>query len=187
MRDVDRMRIRFTKLSDRRHVLEVERGGRRECVQLESRSTLHHDLAHLAVEEAAGIEDGFFGSLAKGASLGGLAGDYAASMLQVERTVAVLQRLAKIDEDPAALHARIVDSLDVQGEAPPSWFTADFVRTVRERLRALVGRWRATPYGSALEVDWESGRGPRAPSAAQESAKSEPASSSRRDASRATP
>ena len=40
------MRIRLTKLSDHRHTLEIERDGRRERVELETRSTLHHDLTN---------------------------------------------------------------------------------------------------------------------------------------------
>jgi hypothetical protein len=155
------MRIRLTKLSDRRHVLEVERDGRCESVELETRSTLHHDLTHLAVEEAAGIEHGFFGSLARGKTLAELAGrsgasalEYDGPMLQVERAVAVLQRLARVDEDPAAFHARISDSLAIQGESPPSWFTVELVTAVRDRLRRLLGQWRATPYGATMELCW---------------------------------
>lgn len=152
------MLIRLTKLSDRRHALEVERDdGRSERVEVETRSTLHHDLTHLAVEEAAGIDDGFFGSLAAGRTLAELAGsaqEYAGTGMEVERAVAVLQQLAKVDEDPAALHARITAALAVQGAAPPSWFTVELVAAVRERLRQLVGRWKATPYGAALELCW---------------------------------
>ena len=75
-------------------------------------------------------------------------------MLQIERTVAVLQGMAKTKESPAAVHARITAMLAVQGERPPDWFTLDFVTRVHERLRRLVGQWRATPYGSAMELDW---------------------------------
>lgn len=155
------MLLRFTKLDDRRHVLAVEVAGRAERVELETRSTLHHDLTHLAVEELAPVTGGFFVALAAGTALddvarqaqeGWLAGTDA---MRVERAVAVLQRLAKVDEDPAALHARIVASLAVQDEAPPDWFTPALVAGVRERLRALVGRWRATPYGGTMEVAWE--------------------------------
>jgi len=162
------MLIRLTKLSDQRHVLEVERADRsRERAELETRSTLHHDLTHYAVEEAAGLEHGFFGSLAAGrtvAELSGRAGEgtlaYAGPMLEIERTVAVLQRLAKADEDPAALHARITALLALQDETPPGWFTLQLVCAVRERLRQLVGQWRKTPYGATLELTW--GRGRRA-------------------------
>jgi hypothetical protein len=78
-------------------------------------------------------------------------------MLEVERAVVVLQRLAKVDEDPAALHAHITDMLAVQGESPPSWFTVELVAAVRERLRRLLGRWKATPYGAAMELVWTRG------------------------------
>ncbi len=153
------MRILLTKLNDERHALEIERGdGRRERVELETRSTLLHDLTHFAVEQAAGIDHGFFGALASGSTLAELGGrtgkDYGAVMLEVERTVAVLQKMVRSDEPPAAVHARIVDLLRVQGETPPPWFTLALVTDVRERMRRLFGRWKATPYGTALELIW---------------------------------
>ena len=155
------MLIRLTKLNDSRHALEIERAGRRERVELETRSTLHHDLTHLAVEEAAGIDHGFFGALAGGTSLAELrAADegtlpYTAPMMEVERAVVVLQPLCKVDQDPRALHARITDSLAVQGATPPSWFDVELVTAVRERLRRLLGQWRATPYGATMELEWK--------------------------------
>jgi len=153
--------IRLTKLDDRRHVLEIERGGRSERVELETRSTLHHDLTHLAVEEAAGIDQGFFGALAAGRSLAELgagvrdgAPEYVGPMLQVERAVVMLQQLTRRDEDPAELLARIRASLAHQNASPPSWLTLELVAAVRERLRRLLGQWRATPYGECLELRW---------------------------------
>lgn len=157
------MRIRLTRLGPQRHALEVERDGRRERVELETRSTLVHDLTHLAVEEAAGIEHGFFGSLAAGQSFAeladGMAGGrprYPDAMMEVERAVAVLQHLARADEEPAAVHARIVASLAAQDAVPPAWFTVELVTAVRERLRQLLGHWRATPFGQTLELEWRS-------------------------------
>jgi len=152
--------VRLTKLSDQRHALEIERGGGSERVELETRSTLHHDLTHLALEELAGLDGGFFGSLAAGKTLAELAGRgegapaYTGLMLEIERAVVVLQHLPKVDEDPARLHARIAESLAIQGASAPRWFTLELVRAVRERLRALVGRWKATPYGGAMELSW---------------------------------
>lgn len=160
------MRIRLTKLGDHRHVLEIVREpGARERVELETRSCLHHDFTHFALEEAAGIEHGFFGSLAAGRTLaelgaGGGALEYAGPMLAVERAVAVLQHLAKQDEDPSALHARITELLAIQESEPPDWFTLELVAAVRERLRRLVGEWRATPYGATLELAWGEARPP---------------------------
>jgi hypothetical protein len=133
------------------------REGRTQRAVLETRSTLHHDFTHLAVEELAPVESGFFVELARGATLEELAAradGYEGAALQVERCVAVLQGLARTDEAPAALHGRIVAALAVQDEAPPPWFTVDFVAAVRARLRGLLGRWRATPFGGSLEVTW---------------------------------
>ena len=144
------MRVRWIKLDDRRHAFEVERGGREERVELETRSTLHHDFTHLALEDAAEIDDGFFGSLARGATLPELMGKdgseprYTGRMLEVERAVAMLQSLARTDADPAALHARITRSLAVQGESPPSWLTPELVVALRRRARAHVARNRGT-------------------------------------------
>ena len=154
------MRIRLTKLSDQRHAFEIERDDRRrERVELETRSCLLHDLTHFALEEAAGIDAGFFGSLATGKTLAELSrGDeagapqYTGLALEVERTVAVLQKITR--ESPAAAHARITAMLALQGESPPEWFTPELVSRIHERMRALVGRWKATPYGSAMELDW---------------------------------
>jgi hypothetical protein len=151
------MLVRFTRIDERRHALEVVRAVRTQRAVLETRSTLLHDLTHLAVEELAPVETGFFVELARGATLEELAARadaYAGAALQVERCVAVLQALGKGAEDPAALHARVVAALALQDEAPPPWFTADLVAAVQARLRELLGRWRATPFGGSLEVTW---------------------------------
>jgi len=155
------MLLRFTRIDERRHALEVVREGVVQRAELETRSTLHHDFTHLAVEELAPVETGFFVELARGATLQELAqrpDAYAGVALQVERTVAVLQGLAKLDQDPSELRARVAESLALQGESPPPWFTDAFVAAVRARLRELSGRWRATPFGGSLEVTWSARR-----------------------------
>jgi hypothetical protein len=156
------VRILLTKLSDARHALEVHRAdGSRERVELETRSTLLHDLTHFAVEEAAGITAGFWGSLAAGRTFDELSGktgsgmmDDGGLMMEVERTVAVLQGGVKTRADPAAAYARIVAMLRIQDAEPPSWFTAELVARVHERMRQLLGQWKATPYGSSMELVW---------------------------------
>lgn len=156
------MRILLTKLSDERHALEIVRDDRRrERVELETRSTLLHDLTHFAVEQAAALDHGFFGSLAAGKTMAELGGrseqgppQYTGDMLQIERTVAILQRMTKTKEEPAAVHEQITAMLATQGEAPPPWFTVDLVTLVQERMRRLVGQWRATPYGASMELLW---------------------------------
>lgn len=156
------MRIVLTKLSDARHALEIHRkDGSRERVELETRSCLLHDLTHFAVEESAGIQAGFWGSLAAGVTFDELSGgsgggmmDGGRLMMEVERAVAVLQGGVKAKEDPGAAHARIVALLRVQDAEPPPWFTLACVTRVHERMRALLGHWNATPFGSSMELTW---------------------------------
>lgn len=156
------MRIVLTKLTDERHALEIVRDDRRrERVELETRSCLFHDLTHFAVEEAAALDEGFFGSLAAGKTLAELGGrteegaqQYSGLLLQIERTVAVLQGMTRNSEDPAAVHERITAMLAIQDATPAPWFTVDFVRNVQERMRRLVGQWKATPYGASMELVW---------------------------------
>ena len=33
-------------------------------------------------------------------------------------------------------------------------FTLELVTEVHERMRRLVGQWKATPYGSTMELSW---------------------------------
>ncbi len=61
------MRIRFRKISNERHALEIVReDGRSESAEFETKSVLIHDFLHYAVESAAGLTDGFWGALAAG-------------------------------------------------------------------------------------------------------------------------
>lgn len=160
------MRIVFRKISDARHELAIVRpDGRRESLLCETRSVLMHDFIHYAVESAAGIDTGFWGLLAHGRTLAEMndraglsSADEAAEMATVERFVGALagavkevpavQLIAGIGRYAAAMNA----------EAPP-WLTKAVVVGAQERLRHLVGAWRATPGGAPLELDWP----PRAP------------------------
>lgn len=67
------MEILFTKLAGNRHEITV-RGRRGPDVILGPRETgpsIPHDLAHAAVEQALGLDDGFWGAIYKGATFDG--------------------------------------------------------------------------------------------------------------------
>lgn len=143
------MRIAFTKLTDDRHRLAIHRDdGSSESVELETRSFLLHDLVHYAVEVEAPFEDGFWGLLARGWTLGSLSDRTmsdppSAGIALAERLVGPMQSLwnGRLEEARyLELAAGVVD--------------AGFCARVRSRLRALTGHWRATPFGGAMEIDW---------------------------------
>ena len=155
------MRIVFRKISDERHELTIVRAdGRRESLLCETRSVLMHDFIHYAVESAAGLETGFWGLLARGRTLAEMndraglpSADEAADMATVERFVGALSGAAK--QVPAAqLIAGIRRYAGAMNSDVPPWLTEAAVVDAQERLRHLVGAWRATPAGAALELDW---------------------------------
>ena len=63
------MRVAFHRSAPIVTRFEIERGGRVERVECETRSYLVRDLLHYAVESEAGLEGGFWGHLARGKTL----------------------------------------------------------------------------------------------------------------------
>lgn len=148
------LRILLTRLGPDRHRLEIVRvDGSRESRTLETRSLLTHDLIHYAVEAEAGLTGGFYGRVAAGRALDAV-DDITGEALCVERVVGALTGLLAADPPPAA--EAFVDGfavfLSAYGEAPPSWLTPAYIDAVRERLRRLLGQWRATPFGETMEL-----------------------------------
>ena len=170
------MRILLRKISDQQHELAIVRegfaregfaregfardSGAGESVVCETRSYLRHDLLHYAVEAEARIEGGFWGSLARGRTLAEMndrarmpPGSDAAEIATVEQVVGVLSGAAK-----GRSTADVVAAVERYGAATdgpvPAWLTEPFVAAVQERLRGLLGAWKATPYGETMALDW---------------------------------
>jgi hypothetical protein len=153
------MLIRLTRLTNERHRLELVRDdGTREARELETRSALLHDLVHYAVETEAGLHASFYGQLAGGKTYEALTEEPSndPEAMQTEAVVARIQGFAKNDTwsraDAGALAETITGGFRALGHTPPAWLTADLIVRVRERLRHVQGRWRATPFHQALEL-----------------------------------
>jgi hypothetical protein len=156
------MRIRFVKTTDEQHTLELDRGdGHGERVLCETRSCLLHDFLHLAVESEAGLSGGFWGKLAAGTTLAAMndrmrpatAGDE--ELIAIERLVGALHAMTK-GQTPSEVVAGLRRYAEALETRLPGWLTEELVSRVEERLRRLVGRWKATPYGAKMEVEWPS-------------------------------
>ena len=155
------MLIRFTRLTNDRHRFEVVRDdGTREAHELETRSTLEHDLAHYAVELEGGLRHAFYGRLARGVRYADLISTPAEDpeALQTERVVAMLQgvfrALDRPSPDPGLMFSRIASSFDGTGEERPAWLTAESMARMIERLRRVQGQCRATPFHETLELEF---------------------------------
>ena len=155
------MKISLRKLTDSTHELTVtRRDGSVDFVLCETRSTLVHDFTHLAVESEARLERGFWGLLAAGKTFedlndrtGESIADMSDDILVIEAVVGCVQGIGK--GQPGAA---ILANLRMQGEGLgwtiPEWLTGEMLQGVQERLRRLVGHWRATGFGESMEVEW---------------------------------
>lgn len=145
------MRVVFTKLSDQRHTVRVERiDGSTELVELDSRSFLRHDLAHFAVELELGLSEGVWGSVARGGSFSG-AGLDGGHMALAETVSGPMQTMLRSGAGPTEIR-------DVLVHVAPAAASLDLSERLYERLRTLSGRWAATPYGGDMELQWPEDR-----------------------------
>ena len=149
------MLIRLTRLSNDRHRLEIRRAdGSTEARELETRSLLAHDLVHYSVEAEGQLVSGFYGALARGAHLTDPFEPTGEAMM-IETIVGPMQSALaanRLSEPPEAFIAGIAAYLAQTGRVPPAWLTPDYVSAVRERLRQVLGQWRATPFGETMEL-----------------------------------
>jgi hypothetical protein len=153
------VKIRFHKLTDARHDLEVLRpGNASERVACETRSYLAHDFLHYAAETEARLAGGFYGRLAAGCTLAELnhrtrpAMD-SPDMALIEQIVGMLSGSVKglTPDQMMTVFERFTTASE--HELPP-WLTADFVERVQQRMRQLQGHFRALAFGSYMELDW---------------------------------
>jgi hypothetical protein len=153
-----RLTLRFTRISPTHHRFEYRReDGSGEAIEMETKTLLFHDLLHYAVESEAGLKGSFYGILGKiggyeelsvagGAALGG-------EIAITERVVGALTGALQAEHlEVEAFVAQVTEYLDFYEERAPRWFTAAFIAAVRERMRQLTGRWKATPFGETLEL-----------------------------------
>jgi hypothetical protein len=153
--------LRFTRVSPTHHWFEYIRAdGSGEALELETRSFLTHDLLHYAVESEAGLRGSFYGLLDRvggyaelSVNAGGLGGE----VQLTEMIVGPLSSALEGALDPAAFVEAVCGYFADMDLRAPRWFTPGFVEAVRERMRRLIGQWKATPFGEAMELTFETG------------------------------
>jgi hypothetical protein len=148
--------LRLTRLSPTHHRLDILRAGAApESVELDTKSFLVHDLLHFAVETEANLAHAFFGCLAAGQSYAGLAAAGAprgGELLTAERIVGPMTSVVRGTVAPGAFRTGLANLYDALGEPLPAFITEEFVAAVLAHYRALAGRWKATPFGQAMEL-----------------------------------
>lgn len=127
--------------------MRVERAdGTAESVELDSRTFLRHDLAHLAVELELGLTTGLWGSVARGGSLSGARLD-GNDMALAETISGPMQTMMRTGADATEI-------FEVLARIAPAICSMDLAERLHQRFRALTGHWAATPYGGGMEILW---------------------------------
>ena len=141
------MDVVITRLTPDSHRLRVERDdGTIDEITLSSRSFLQHDLAHLAVESELGIQRGFWGSVAAGASLSGT-GLSGSDIALAESLAGPVQTLMRTEADIEAYRTMLEHVAPSLAHARP-----DLAGKLHERIRRLRGHLAATPFGREMRV-----------------------------------
>jgi len=151
--------IRLTRISPTHHRFEYIRAdGTGEALDLVTREFLTHDLVHFAVETEAGLRGSFYGLLDRIGGYAELSLDGAALGGEAQITEMIVGPLQNA-LGPEMAAADVADRVDRYFKdmdlRPPRWFDAGFVETIRERMRRLMGQWKATPFGEAMELRFE--------------------------------
>lgn len=121
-----------------------------------------HDLTHYAVETTLNLRQGFYGLLAEGRNIPDFEVKGTGARLPDEAIVAecIVGQLSNIvfggrKITLADFNWLVTEAARAQrpGAMAPAIDDVSF-RTMRERLAALLDRWRALPPGETLELPW---------------------------------
>jgi hypothetical protein len=155
-----RLNVRLKRLSPTHHEFAyVREDGSGEAAELETKTLLFHDLLHFAVETEAGLGRSFYGKLASGSTFADLRHDaremQAGEAATTERAVGAMTGAIKSAAPAERVVAVFRELSAALGETPPAWFSDEFVDRVRERMRRLMGEWKATPFGAVMTLTFE--------------------------------
>ncbi|MGX1128018.1 hypothetical protein RKD49_000208 [Streptomyces glaucescens] len=156
------MEMSFRKLPDNQHEILV-RARKGPDVRLPAQPvgpTMPHDLVHAVVETALGIDDGFWGAMARGATFQGFElvtpGRHRRSGMKVLRRGgdAVMAAELSVNWAYRAWRGLPTEGRGV-GSAP---LDSDALARTVPRLNAAAARWAAVPQGGELVWRWGSDR-----------------------------
>lgn len=170
------MHLRLTRLDERRYVSEITRsdGVTFRVTGVGHMGVIPHDLAHFVVEQALGIRQGFWGSVAAGAlfesltHLGGRRRPHAArrSKEVLKRNKGVLteteilvglfnQAFADgVGGQPRRVKALLERFRWTPPGHQPRMFTDDQVSEACARWSVMLAAWNQLGVGERLDLDW---------------------------------
>lgn len=152
--------IRLRKISPTHHSFAyTKEDGSGKTLELETKTYLFHDLLHFAVETEAQLANSFYGTLAKNGGYSDFQNMNESTEIRgegamTEKIVGALTGVIKNDTPREAFLDGIQNWLTATNEQMPTWLTEDFVLTVKEKMRKLIGEWNGTPFGETMELQF---------------------------------
>lgn len=156
------MEMSFRKLPDNQHEILV-RARKGPDIRLPAQPvgpSMPHDLVHAVVETALGIDDGFWGAMARGATFQGFVlvspGRHRRSGMKVLRRGGDAVMAAELSVNWAY---RVWRGLPTAGRGVgPAPLDAEALARTGPRLDAAAARWAAVPEGGELLWRWGTDR-----------------------------
>lgn len=159
------MRVTFTKESDRRYLVAIDRDRGPRLVPRHGPGNdqyVPHDIAHLVIETELGIALGVFGQLAAGGT-GIFSTDGRRPSARRKRSDARLGALGRADMSRSEKLTYLCTSewerrAGRRAGLPPgadtTLATADEIERVVRSLDRAARRWHALPIGSSIAYEW---------------------------------
>jgi hypothetical protein len=135
------MQVAFQKVDDGRLCAWVATPAKRKPFQGTTMATgrdLPHDLAHFVVEETLGLQWGFWGLVAKGATFKSVRG----------------RRRTQPGRELIRAHRAALNAAEHLVNAHVSAWRKGASTPAAHALDAMLARWRALPVGEDLRLDW---------------------------------
>jgi hypothetical protein len=142
------MQVAFYKVDGGRLCAWVAAPPKRRRFQgttMASGRDLPHDLAQFVVEAALGLQHGFWGLLANGATFRSVVG----------------RRRTQPGQQLISAHREALQATEHLANAHVGLWRTGGATPARPALDAIHGRWRALPVGEELCVNWSTQRIPR--------------------------
>ncbi|MBX7496859.1 hypothetical protein K3172_13435 [Qipengyuania sp. 6B39] len=166
------MRIAISRIGRTEHLAIERADGSTARATIPQKGAISHDLVHFCVEDTLGLTRGFWGSVAAGeepeliqerakasghasAKRADVPDDGLVELLQAERLVECFEAESwSGGNDDEGLMA-MARAGWAASHVPPLALDSAQLAAIRRQLADLGDKWKATPEGEAMELQWD--------------------------------
>ena len=166
------MKIRITKGAKEDDIQVLRDDGSAVRTRFPHKGPVPHDVAHLIVERQLGLNDSFWGKVARGAhpdelaAMAKAAGHASAKRAETPgaEIVEIIQAERIVEAFEAELWSDVADDESVLAMArsgcdgslvPEIAMTSEAIRAIRSGLRSFRDRWASVEVGEHVDLEWQ--------------------------------